>query len=1186
MNVWPLDFSGAAMKTQQIYPSLFSPRSNFLSNRIFLLFLLLASVLFPTRFAHAQYRAGLQGTVTDSNDALIPKASVTILDKETNQSQTVTTDGAGNFTFNRLAPAAYTVTVEAQGFAKRIVDDVMISGETMQALNVTLGVEGGSQTIIVTETAPAINTATATIAGTITSKELQSLPSSNRDPYQLLRLTPGALGDGSQSGAGGSFSSPGNGGIGGSSATGSVFQVENRAQTQANGVRTSGNSFQIDGSQVNSLAWGGGAVITPNEESVKEVQTQTSPYDATYGRNSGAQVLVVSKNGTNGFHGSAFFKFHRPGLNAYQRYNGPGSLSNADNTKSLQRDNNRFNQIGGSVGGPIWKDHVFFFFSYEELRNSGRSQATDWYETPAFDQLVANQANKGVSSAIAGYPGESVTYTSIDATSNCAFAGLSPAYCHTVPYNGGTALDLGSPLKTPLGTADPGFISNTQPGIGGGFDGAPDVFRVNIVNPSTNTAQQFNGRLDWQLNPRDLIAYTIYWVPTSTTSFNGPNRAANLWNSDRLAYSHAALWNHIFNPSLLNEFRLNAVRWYFNEVASNPQEPFGLPTGRIDNMGGISNFQFFGAPGPGNFAQTTYNVRDTVTKTIGSHNIRFGFDGYRELDNDTQTYAAIPAYNFSNLWNFANDAPRLETGSFDPRTGTPTSATKYIRSNIYAGYVQDDWRVMPNLTLNLGIRYEYFTPITEKNGNISNVILGTGAQTLTGAFVKTGGDLFKTSKNNWGPQVGFAYTVNPSSPHLTVIRGGFGIAYNRMQEAITLNGRSNPPLVTSLNAACTTTAQTSCPGVLYAASSSPTNLNGYPSNSAAKVAFGPNGFPTGGAAIGVQVIQDNLPTPLTYKTSLGVEYALTQSWILSLGYQGSISRHYTRQNNLNWIYYPNLNPAVNSFNYFSNDISASSHALLTQVRHTFGHNFSIDAQYRYGKIMDSGSQDYYIDQYPYDNRYAYGPADYDITHNAKLYGTYAPKLFPHNRLLEGIFGGLQFSGIIQYHTGYPWTPVYSNTGCNVVYVGSGYCNLRPAAQIAKGTGDTGNDTFKRPGGQFPNGGLAYFTAPTIPTTGAPPPPGVGRNNLRGPNYLDTDMDVQKTFGIPNNKIFGENSGLTVRAMFFNIFNKTNLEPFNANGNSAANNSADSNIQITSPNFGQSARALGARVIELQARFSF
>lgn len=1147
------------------------------SNRpyVLLLIALVAFILSP-RISFAQYRAGLQGTVTDPTGAVVPGATVTIVDKETNQTQKSTTDGAGNYTFNRLAPAPYTVTVDAQGFATKTVDNLNIVGETMQGLNISLEAAGAQQSVTVTDTAPAINTATANIAGTISAQQLQTLPSSNRDPYKLLRLTPGALGDSSQDGSGNSYSLPGNGGIGGSQGSSSIFAVENRAQSQGNGVRVSGNSFQIDGSQVNSLAWGGGAVITPNEESVKEVQTQTSPYDATNGRNSGSQVLIVSKNGTNDFHGSAFFKFHRPGLNSYQRWNGPGS--EGDKTQ-LQRDNNRFNQLGGSVGGPVWKNHIFFFFSYEELRNSGRTQGTDWYETPEYDQLVAQRKQGGVSAAITGYPGESVNFASVATSSTCAQAGLSSAYCHEVPYHGRTALDLGSPLPTPLGTSDPSFVSNTAPGIGGGFDGSPDLFQANTVNPSTSTNQQFNGRLDWQLNPRDLVAYTIYWVPTSQTSFNGPNRTANLWHTNRLAYTHAALWNHIFSPTLLNEFRLNAVRWYFNEIASNPQEPFGLPQAKLDTLGAIdtNQFKYLGAPGPGNFAQTTYNLRDTMTKTWRSHNIRFGFDGYRELDNDNMSYQAIPVYNFRNLWELANDRPRQLNGIFDPRTGTPTTATKYIRSYIYAGYIQDDWRVSANLTFNVGLRYEYFAPTTEKNGNISNPILGTGAQTLTGLTMKVGGDLYKTSPNNWGPQFGFAYSINPSSNHLAVIRGGFGIAYNRMQQAITLNGRANPPLVTNVNAVCTNTTLTNCPGVQYSAASSPTNISGYPSNPTAIATFGPNGLPIGGAPLQINAIQQNLPTPLTYKTSLGVEYALASQWVLSLGYQGSISRHYTRQNNLNWIYYPNLNPSISSFNYFSNDTSASSHAFLAEIRHNFGHNFSLTGQYRWGKIMDTASQDYYIDYYPYDNRFAYGPADYDVTHNAKLFGTYAPKFFPNNRLLEGIFGGIQISGIVQYHTGFPWTPVYSNTGCNVVYVGSNYCTLRPGAQIARGTGDLSNDTFKRFGGQFPNGGLTYYTVPTYPATGAPPPPGVGRNSVRGPNYFDTDMDAQKTFGIPKSTIFGENAGLTVRAMFFNIFNQTNLIPFNT---------GDGNTLITSSQFGRAQKALGARTIEFQARFSF
>jgi hypothetical protein len=143
--------------------------------------------------------------------------------------------------------------------------------------------------------------------------------------------------------------------------------------------------------------------------------------------------------------------------------------------------------------------------------------------------------------------------------------------------------------------------------------------------------------------------------------------------------------------------------------------------------------------------------------------------------------------------------------------------------------------------------------------------------------------------------------------------------------------------------------------------------------------------------------------------------------------------------------------------------------------------------------------------------------------------------------------------------------------------------LRPGAQLGKGTGDLSNDTFKSPGGQFPNGGLAYYTVPGFSSAGTPPPPGVGRNSLRGPNYFDTDMDGQKTFGIPKNTVFGENAGLTIRAMFFNVFNQTNITPFNS-GNT--NNAGDSNTLIDNANFGRGLKALGSRTIEFQARFAF
>jgi hypothetical protein len=234
-------------------------------------------------------------------------------------------------------------------------------------VNVQLQVGQVTESVTVSaDIAPALDTETGNISGTLTSGEIQSLPSFGRDPYQLARLAPGVFGDGATSGDGGGSRLPGSN-QSSSGSKDSIFSTENQPQIVAGGTRNNGNSFQIDGVEVNSLAWGGSAVITPNEESVKEVQIQANPYSAENGRNSGAQVLVVTKNGTNEFHGSAFMKIHRPGLDAYQRWNGPFPGSKAP--FGHLRDSNRFNQMGGSIGGPILKNKLFFFYSMEQLRN-------------------------------------------------------------------------------------------------------------------------------------------------------------------------------------------------------------------------------------------------------------------------------------------------------------------------------------------------------------------------------------------------------------------------------------------------------------------------------------------------------------------------------------------------------------------------------------------------------------------------------------------------------------------------------------------------------------------------------------------------------------------------------------------------------------------------------------------------
>jgi len=324
--------------------------------------LLLACLAILSPGAVAQYRAGIQGVVLDTQGDTIAGATVTLTNLETDKTIQVSSQENGVYNFLSLPPGRYRIDVEKAGFKKQSVQDFQLAGERTQAINVTLEVGEITQSVTVSgDTVPALDTENGNISGTLNSNDIQNLPALGRDPFQLLRLAPGVFGDGGHSANGGSQNLPGSQGPGGTSPDASIFQTENQVQVNANGQRNTANSFQVKGVSVNSLDWGGAAIITPNEESIKEVRVSANSYDAQYGRTSGAQVELVSQNGTNDIHGSLFLKIDRPGLNAKQREFGQG-------IGAVTRVTDRFNQYGGSVGGPIIKNRVFAFFSYETLR--------------------------------------------------------------------------------------------------------------------------------------------------------------------------------------------------------------------------------------------------------------------------------------------------------------------------------------------------------------------------------------------------------------------------------------------------------------------------------------------------------------------------------------------------------------------------------------------------------------------------------------------------------------------------------------------------------------------------------------------------------------------------------------------------------------------------------------------------
>jgi Carboxypeptidase regulatory-like domain len=1159
--------------------------------------------------AHAQYRASIQGVVTDPQGELVSGATVALTNHETGQILTTTTNENGIYNFSGLPPSQYTLSVEKAGFKKKVLEAVGVIAEQANAVNIQLQVGQASETVTVNgDSTPLIDTETANGGGTVTAQEIQRLPSFGRDPFQLLQLAPGAFGDGAQNAGGGSSNLPGSS-MAGSGATDGIFKIENGGQISANGARVGDNNYQIDGVGTTSVTWGGSSVITPNEDSIKEVKIVTDNYDAENGRYSGAQVQIISQNGTNQYHGSLFFKAHRPGLDAFTKYNGfnsntPGCSQPCGNVK----DANRFNDWGGSAGGPILRNRLFVFFAYENLSNNAQQGTSGgWYETSQFRALAPSGSNAAKFLTFAGVAPNGGTQVDHD----CAFIGLTEGVnCHLIA---GQGLNLGSPLTAPLGTRDAGFVNNNNPGTGGNGSGGPNnltntpdiAFFQGTIQPSTSSHVQYNGRLDFNLTSKDLIAFSIYYVPNSSTGINGNgDRTMNLFNTTYINEAETAIWDHTFSPTLINEARVNAAGWREKDLSSNPNAPWGLPQVSFNGTGGI-NVQGYGIGAFNGFDQWTYAGKDVLTKVHGAHTMKMGGEFTRLLSVDAPFWADRPSYTFNNIWDFLNDAPVQENAQFDPKTGVPSALRKDLRNNIIGIFFQDNYKVKSNLTVTAGLRWEYFGPISEKNDHLATVEFGTGANYFTNMSVRAGGSQYNAQKTNFGPQLGFAWSPREIVGHdfgsRLVFRGGFGVAFNGISQSNSLDVRFNPPFVDN--------GQTLSGSQILYINSFPGNVhdpNGYASNPAALVTFGPNNLPTTGR-VDLTALPATWPTTYTYHYTAGAEYDLGHQWVVSIGYQGSTTRHLTEHYNLYNVGSANnlaLNPAVSGVTYYADDGSARFNALLLELKHSFSRSFQIDTQYRLSHSMDSGSNAYAGGFYQWNLATGFATSDYDSRNAFKVYGVWSPTLFHGSQSwMEKIAGGWSVSGILNAHTGFPWTPVYNNNeitnGFDPVFsfgqfaggssndAGSG--NLLPAAYLG------GFQPNYRGSTSNANGGRALFTPPAAPPgtlftclfpnppvaqcpTGQvgfgplPTFPGIARNTFTGPGYFDVDANLSKSFGLPRMRVLGEGAKLEFRANFYNLFNKLNL--------------ANIQTDIFNSHFGQAQNALGSRVIEMQARFSF
>ncbi len=1151
--------------------------SSKISNLLLHLALLVLALSF-TGSALAQFNASLSGTVTDKTGAIVPAATVTLKNSGTQASRSTTTGQQGTYHFSELAPGTYSLTATAKGFQLSSLDNVTLIAETPRNIDLTLEVGGANQTVTVSANdIPVLNTSDASTGTSLSAADVTRLPAFGRDPYELLRLTPGVISDAARSGSGSAVALPNAQGTGQSNS--GIFQTENQISASAAGQRLTSNTFLIDGVSVDSLSHGGAAVITPNPESVAQITTTSSNFDATEGRNVGLHTRTVTKSGTNDIHGSLFFQYDEPGLNAYQAYGGPnGALP--------IRVENKQREYAASLGLPIIKDKLFFFASYEGASNLNAGFSEQYVPTPSFLSTLNSARSTGIVNGVLNGPGGQPSVIKV-----------LPTLCQNLqsvcaPAPGGA--DLGS-FAGGLGTYLPAYNAATPNApnnlTGSGLDGIADVEFAQVKTPSTYRGNQWNARVDWNITPHDQLALSGFYVKLAQHSPDASTGSQPLSNLlfKPLNTSGTLVYIHTFTSNLINEARANFTRFSDNQLTdSGNAVDFGIPRFEVQGFtfGRLYSGPAPGAATPGILAQNTYEIRDLLTHTIGSHTFRYGALIRWQQDNDNQSGNSRPDYTFQGVWNYANDAPVFEGIAANPNTGAAANGQRYFRDVNIAGFVQHDWKVTPTFTLNTGLRWEYFEPLYNKGFGINEPVFGpTYATYLSAARLAPVNHTTNSNFNNWAPKFGFAWSPAVTNARF-VLSGGFGVSYDRIDDGLYLPGFENGPNYAKFNLCCAddTHSQQSV-GITFVRGTSRSPFS-FPANpNLAKGVNPATGLPNSQNAIEVYGAAPHTSQPILYSFSLQTQYELPHQIVATLGYQGSVGHHFMRLVDQNFLYptcaptNPDGSCATNStLTPFSDtyiptsDVYTNYNGGNVTLNKRFTHGYSLNATYTYSKSLDQGSNEgpgsLSNQTDPAHPRTEYGPSDFDNRHRITVSGNWdLPKFHNGQGLVGAVISGWQVNGVYQYHTGFPWTPVTGQPTVAVVQSAATIAPTRPLAYFGGAHNSCSNGAYIN-GTNFPGGGTKYFKI------GQPGPPGIGRNSWNGPCYMDTDLSAAKDQPF---HIAGHEASVRFQANFYNAFNKTNLQPISF---------GTQNATVENSLFGLSPAADAGRVVDFFVRVQF
>jgi hypothetical protein len=1160
--------------------------------------------IFSGKTAFAQFSASLNGTVQDSTGAVIPGATVTLTNTGTQQKRTAASSSNGTYIFGELAPGSYDVMATAANFKTATLTNIQVGTEP-RAANITLDTGGTSTTVDVSASdTTVLQTSDASIGNTLNSETIQRLPAIGGDVYELLRTAPGITGDASRSGAGTANFLPNGAGPGQSNS--GIFQTENQIQISAAGQSVGANNYMIDGVSVNSLGQAGAAVVTPNQESVSQLTVLSTSYSAEDGRNSGAQIKVTTKSGTNTLHGSAYFRYDDPGLNAYSKaFSVPGTPQAAP----VLRVNNKARDYAGSLGGPILKDKLFLFASYEGFKVSNNSSTNQYIETPQFDAAIAAQRGGTVTGSIIGSAGVTPRVVAVLAPS-CSTYITNNLPCAIV--NGG--LDVGSfggaarnntyfnqnNCKVPT---DPACMAGFAVGTGGfqtgaGLDGVPDLEYADILSPTHSHANQFNGRVDYFFTPKDQFAVSVFFTKLDQL---GPSGAAgNRPQSDvpqkPLNSAATVIYIHTFTSTLLNEARANFTRFFDNQLqdAASDNVDFGIPYINIQNLPTSPDVQYgvVQAPtSPGIFAENTYEVRDALTKNMGSRTLKVGGEYRWEQDNNNLGGGSRPVYAFQGLFNFANNAPIYEGIFANPLTGGPANTARYLRSHTIGAFAQHDWKVAPNFTLNVGVRYEYFAPIRNKGQLLNLPVLGPAGSELSGPALTPHDNFYDPDYTGVTPKIGFAW-----SPDLfkgkTVIRGGVARAMNRINFSLFDPAVEDGPGFFNYSICCGTANTPYDGGMIQYSLGTSNSPTSFPANPAIVVPV-VNNLPVG-VPIEVYGSPARVKTPYAYVYSLETQTQLKDNLVFTVGFQGSEAHHLTRLVDQNFLY-SIVNTKFSNAYFTQADSNSNYAALNVRLSKTMRHGYQFDVNYAFSKSLDqvsngAGANSLANQTNPADNRTEWGPSDYDDRHRINVSGLWTiPGTHGDNLLLKTLTNGWQINGIYTFHTGFPFTPVTYNINVVPEIPSAAPNPVRPYGYAGGFVSSCSNSNYIT--GNDVKNAKFVFTLPTDPATGKPVlyKPGIGRNSFSGPCYTDTDLSLAREQKVT---LLDHPINLRFQANLFNAFNQLNLNPFN-NGNAGgaaqivgALPDVAPDMTRTNSQFGKPTGADAGRTIEFFARISF